>query len=265
MPTTINGIGTQYYGKKNPRIYHDRCDSCGAHCQMTDYETGYYFVVLFIPLIPMGKKQILGDCSNCRRHRVMPLHQWNQLREEAIDTGMAKLAEAPNEPQRAIELLGTLTVFNRPEEAMDLASATLQSHQDDIDVQLGIGSWYENQGRKLEAESCFQRAIELDPEYPPCVRIAAINLLESGQPKLAAQQMESLRHPSENYEPALFLMLAQSYAGAGDHDAALREYADVFANVPEAATDKAIRKQVKKSEKALGRSESILPRKGLFG
>ena len=202
---------------------------------MTDYETGYYFVVLFIPLIPMGKKQILGDCSSCRRHRVMPLHQWNQMREEAIDAGMAKLAEAPDEPQRAIELLGTLTVFNRPEEAMDLASATLNSHQDDIDVQLGIGGWYENQGRKAEAESCFQ------------------------------EQMQSLRQPSENYEPALFLMLAQSYAGKGDHEAALKEYAEVFANVPEAATDKGIRKLVKKSEKTLGRSESILPKKGLFG
>ncbi len=265
MPTTINGIGTQYYGKRNPRIYQGRCDACGASCQMTDYETGYYFVVLFLPLIPLGKKQILGDCSRCRRHRVMPLQQWNQLREEAIDAGMDKLAAAPDEPERAIELIGTMTLFNRLDDAIELASATLQSHADNVDVQLGIGGWYETQNLRAESETCFARAIELDPQRPACVRIAGIDLLERGKPKLAAERIAAIRPPSPDYDPLLFLMLASAFASAGNHDEALKEYTQVFLKAPELAMDKAVRKSVKQCEKTLGRSETILPKKGLFG
>lgn len=40
---TVNGIGTQLYGSKNP------CPECGSTIQTR------FFVVLYIPLIPLGK------------------------------------------------------------------------------------------------------------------------------------------------------------------------------------------------------------------
>ncbi len=29
MPTTVNGIGTHYYGHKNPTVRHGVCQACG--------------------------------------------------------------------------------------------------------------------------------------------------------------------------------------------------------------------------------------------
>lgn len=265
MPTTINGIGTQYYGKRNPRVYNAVCESCGNHTKLTDYETGYYFVVIFIPLIPLGKKQILGDCAACRRHRVLPLKEWERMREEAIDEGMAALAANPNDPSKAIELLGTMTVFNRMEDAFDLAGATAQSHADDVDMQLGLGGWYEEQGRTAAGDECFQRAISLQPDYPPCLRVAAIDLIQAGKPSAAAEKLAKFRHPSELFEPALFVMLASCYQEQNQHEEALNEFKLLIDAVPEVGKDKQIRKQVKKSEKAAGRADTILPKKGLFG
>jgi tetratricopeptide (TPR) repeat protein len=249
MPTTINGIGTQYYGKKNLRVYQSVCDSCGFQGRLSDYETGYYFVIVFIPVIPLGKKQILGECSSCRRHRVMPLAEWERLRETEIEGAMDRLAAAPEEPDRALELLGTLTAFNRPEEAKDLANATCKSHSENIDVQIGLGAWYEREGEAAKAEACFNRAVELDPDYPPCRRITAIDQIEAGKPNEAKKTLAPLRAPSDHYESGLFLMLARAFAAQSMHADALQEYDDVIRNVPELEKDRAIRKEIKRCKK----------------
>lgn len=265
MPATVNGIGTQYYGKKNPRSYQGVCESCGRVATLTDYETGYYIVVLFIPLIPLGRKQILADCGSCRRHRVMKLADWNRMREEAIDSGMDALAADPTDLSVALELLGTMTYFNQMGEARELAAATAKSHGDNVDAQLGLGGWYEQQGNSAEAEECFKRAIELDPNYPPCLRVQAIDLMQAGKPSEAAKKLDALRSPSDHFEPTLFVMLARAYHDAGMHEDSLQEFKTLLEIQPEIGNEKQIRKMVKASEKALGNPESILPKKGFFG
>ena len=62
MPTTYNGIGTHYYGKRNLEVENAQCEFCDNYGALESYETGLYFVVLFIPLIPLGRKQILDQC-----------------------------------------------------------------------------------------------------------------------------------------------------------------------------------------------------------
>lgn len=265
MPTTINGIGTQYYGKKNPRVYEGVCESCQRHASLTDYETGYYFVVLFIPLIPLGKKQILGDCSSCRRHRVMPLREWERIREESLESGLSELAENMDDPSKAIELLGRMTVFNQMDEALDLASATAKQHTDDFDTQIDLGAWYEGQGKSTLSDQCFGRAIELQPDHPTTKRIQGVDAMQKGNPKDAASHFESLRKSEDTYDPSLFYMLANAYQAKEMHAEALEEYKELIERSPEFGKDKTLRKAVKKSEKSLGNPTSILPKKGLFG
>lgn len=265
MPATVNGIGTQYYGKKNPRSYQGVCESCGRVGTLTDYETGYYIVVLFIPLIPLGRKQILADCSSCRRHRVMKLSEWVRMREESVDAGMDRLADDPTDLQAALDLLGTMTYFNQMDDARDLAAATAKSHDEDVDAQLALGGWHEQQNSHTQADACYKRAIELDPDYPPCLRVQAVDLLQDGKPAEAAKKLEALRSPSEHFETGLFVMLARGYHDAGMHEASLQEFKSLMEMDPEIGKDKQVRKMVKASEKALGNPESILPKKGLFG
>lgn len=265
MPTTINGIGTQYYGKKNPRVYDGFCEACKREAKLTDYETGYYFVVLFIPIIPLGKKQILGDCSICRRHRVMPLKQWEQLREETLQSGLDDLAANMDDPNRAIELLQRMTMFNQMDEAMELAAATTKQHADDFDTQLAIGSWYERQGKSDLADQCFAHAIEIDPQNPSSKRIQAVEAIQKGKPREAAEHLATLRESPQHYDPALFFMLAGSYQTAGDHEQALQEYQELLEKHPAFGKDKSFRKAVKVSEKHLATPTSILPKKGMFG
>ena len=71
MPTTINGIGTTYYGKKNLKTYEGQCEFCHRVVDVQEYETRHWFVVLLIPVIPLGRKQILDFCTACQRHRAL--------------------------------------------------------------------------------------------------------------------------------------------------------------------------------------------------
>ena len=57
MPSTVNGIGTWYYGKDNLVTRNDRCEFCGNYGELKSYDTTLYFVVVFIPLIPLGRKR----------------------------------------------------------------------------------------------------------------------------------------------------------------------------------------------------------------
>ena len=146
-----------------------------------------------------------------------------------------------------------VTVFNRLEEARDLASATQASHDDNADVQLGLGGWYEQQGESAKSEACFQRAVEIAPDYPPCRRIVAIDQLGAGKPKEAKTILADFRAPSEYYEPALFIMLARAFQAQAMYAEALEEYEEVTQNVPELAKDRTIRKEIKRCKKELKR------------
>ena len=50
MPSTVNGIGTWYYGKSNLVTRNDTCEFCHNYAELKSYDTTLYFVVVFIPL-----------------------------------------------------------------------------------------------------------------------------------------------------------------------------------------------------------------------
>jgi len=265
MPFTINGIGTTYYGRKSARRYFGFCDSCQSDAALTDYETGHFFTVVFIPVIPLGKKQVVAECSNCMRHRAMPLKQWQTLKEETLEQGLASVANDMDDAGKTIELLYAMTMFNELDEANELAAACVKQHRQDFDVILCVGSWHEEQGNHEQAQACFSQAIELHPDNPKSKRIQAIRELDQGNPKAAAHHLEPVRDDADHYDPGIFLMLANGYQEVGMHSEALSEYQQLMERVPSFANDKSFRKHVKASEKAQNMPDSCLPKKGLLG
>ena len=92
MPTTINGIGTHYYGKRNLQTRQGTCEHCHGQGQLSSYETRLWFVVLFIPVIPLGRKQIIDQCRFCTRHRAASLGEFQRAGEQAVSKSTGPLA-----------------------------------------------------------------------------------------------------------------------------------------------------------------------------
>lgn len=251
MPHTINGIGTTYYGKRNVHAYHGVCESCGNETILEDYETGHYFCLIFIPVIPLGRKQIIGYCPACTRHRAMPLDEWKRLKENAINEGMTQLAANKEDPGAAMTLIGTLTGFNERQQAEELAEATQKSFHDNVDVQLFLGAWYEQQGRTDKADACFARAFEIDPNHPAAIRAEGVGMIGQGRLDEARALLDKLAPPSPDYDPSIFFLLACAYQDHNQHDKAMELFEFINQNTPEISKDKAFRKAMKKSRKEL--------------
>lgn len=66
MPYVVNGVGTWHYGKKGRVRITDVCRHCGRTTTLESYETREYFVVLFIPILPLRRFRILDSCSACQ-------------------------------------------------------------------------------------------------------------------------------------------------------------------------------------------------------
>ena len=266
MPQTINGIGTSYYGKKNLETDIGTCESCGHQGELHSYETGYYFVFLYIPIIPLGRKQIFDFCPRCSRHRVMPVEEWKVLKQQVIDESTAKLAENMDDPEAAVSHLQTLTAFHQVEEARELTGAIEGTHGGDVDVQLFLGSWHDIYGNSQDADRCFERAFQLDPKHPGCIRAHGVGLIEKGQIDEAKTVLQPLEPPSPDYDPAVFFMLASGYQEKKDHAGAMEVFQLIADTTPQFKKEKWFRQPVQASEKMLGKSggESILPRHSIL-
>ncbi len=164
MPQTINGIGTHYYGKANLRKRPGVCDSCGVLADLSSYDTRLWFVIVFIPVIPLGKKRIIDDCPRCRRHRVLGLAEWEQSRRAALEAAMQQVVQKPGDVQALMDLHGLCLLYGEWEKADKLEERLGTEFPKDSKVQLHLASAHGYRGRTEQAQQCLARARELDPE-----------------------------------------------------------------------------------------------------
>jgi tetratricopeptide (TPR) repeat protein len=260
MPTTVNGIGATYYGKKNLKTSRGHCSLCNHDVELQEYETMYWVVVLYIPVIPLGRKQILNYCMRCRRHRVLPLAKWEEVKEQTIAEHTAALAENHDDPETSLKLLHALSAFNRLVEAEKLAAGIQTRFDDRADVQLQMGQWHDFRGRRAEADACYRAAVELEPENLPAKHAMALGLMAGGEPDKALALAKTPPQITPEQNPNFYLALGHANQKLNRHAEALAAFAPVVEAFPKLGYDKALRKSICKSEKLAGEGTSMLPR-----
>src|SRR5262249_35635642 len=97
MPTVINGIGTWYYGKRHVHRHKATCGFCHNMGELESYDTTLFFVFVFVPIIPLGKKRILEACPYCRKHRAMPLRKWKASKKRDTEELLQQLRASPDD------------------------------------------------------------------------------------------------------------------------------------------------------------------------
>ena len=260
MPHLHNGIGTWYIGKKDIKLTDGKCEFCGAWGKLSSYETRLWILILFVPVVPLGKKQILDECPRCRRHRYMPLWKWKEIEAEALRKSMQQADANPDDPKAMLQLHGTMIGFRRTQEALQLAEVLKANFPDSLDAQLHLGSWHGAEGRTAQARECFRRALELDPENLYAKQMVALECIDSGDLPRARELLRGMDVPGPNQAPCAMLALADAYQLRGDHADALEIYRTVLRMAPGYAQDKALRTRIRGSEEALGIAETALPK-----
>ncbi len=264
MPFTINGIGTNYIGKKNMDSHLGVCEWCHRSVKLMTYETRLWFTFVYIPIIPLGRKQIIDYCSNCRRHSVLSVSEWNRLSEEAVNVSAQQMSENPEDPEAAIEMHATLVSFKKTEDAERLAHYMKNQFPDHVGVHLHLGTWYEMVDNVGQSDACFERALALEPENRDVKRAVAIGCIGKEELARARELLAFAEAPGPDHDPKVLLMLARAYQKEGQHEEALSIFRVVLDVTPALGTDRELRKWVQQSERAAVTEETILPHKPIY-
>ncbi len=265
MPTTVNGVGTTYFGKRNLEQYPGVCQWCNNATTLSDYETGYWICLIFIPVIPLGRRMILNECPVCTRHSAISLREWERVREASITDGIHALSSQGNNPEKALELLGTYTAFKQYDQARELAVTIKSNNWNSYDVLLAVAGWFDEMGMQREADECFDRCLKLDYDCPASKHIRCITHIQEGE-LIPARELATEMFNMEPMEKLpVMSLLADAFEQSHQLPDAYELHKMMLGRVPELRDDKEFCKHIRKIEQQIGVFESVVPKRGLFG
>lgn len=258
MPATYNGIGTTYYGKKNLQLRPGLCPHCSKGTNLSSYDTRLWFVVLYLPLIPLGRKRILDYCPLCTQHGAMPLQKWEEFKAESLTPLLAEFQARPNDPEVAEKLHAQLLVVGQHDEASRMGKLIAERFPINAKLLAYLGHATSYWGRPDEAAVYFEQAFAADPNLPEVRTGLASDHIRKGRLEEAHNLLRFLeKQPEPDLGP--LLELAEGYQKAGRHRQALEVFSLITSKRPELAKDKAYRKMVRNSEKGRTPGKTLLP------
>lgn len=260
MPTTYNGVGTHYYGKRNPSTRRDYCRSCNRLGDLKSYDTRLWFVIFFIPVIPIGRKRIIDECPACSRHYAANLQQW-EIDSQVKTSGAIETFRNQPTPASALEAHGMLLAFSKREEARTFREEVLQLFGDREDLLLGFAEQLDQLNSIEEATPYYERQLKLDANSPQARIGMAFRKINANNLDEARSLLKFLMHPgtSKLYNLGVLETLADCYQKSGNHDEALKIYQFLLQEVPAVGQIHSFRKKIVTSEKKSTGATSILP------
>ncbi|MDB6016496.1 MAG: cellulose synthase subunit BcsC [Pedosphaera sp.] len=261
MPSTVNGIGTHYYGKRNLHTRPGVCSSCRRAVNLSSYDTRLWFVIVFIPIIPLGRKRITDDCPACRRHYVANWQKWETAKQLEISGALEKYRSDPS-PENALEAHRILMVYRQTAAMADFQKLITEKFADNARVQAQLGVALTAFGQPAESEPFFARAYALRPDMPEARIGVAEGHIRAGRLVEARQLLDFLEKPGAGqlYSLGSLERLAFAYQANHQHTEALALFGRLVEEIPAVAQHSGFRKAVQKSEKALGAKQSVLPK-----
>lgn len=260
MPSTVNGCGTHYYGKRNLQKRPGPCPHCGSAVELQSYDTRVFVVVVYIPIIPLKRMHIVDYCPTCTRHYAVEADKWEQSRQTEVSAAMEKFRADPT-AEAAMALHQQLLNFHQLDKAAELRQAMRTKFADNAKVHIYLGAALEHFGKVEESDGCYARALALSPDLPEARAGVACSLIRAGRLDEAHKLLDFLEKPgaSEHHSLLPLDLLARGYQAANRHDDALAIFAFLQKELPKLSEEKWFRSLVAKSEKTSGRKESQLP------
>ena len=260
MPITYNGIGTHYYGKKDRSVRDGVCRSCQSATKLESYNTRLWFVVFFIPVIPLGRKRILDACPRCRRHYAAGVEQWEMQRQLNVSAAKDRFRESPS-PESALQAHAAMLSFHVHDEAAQFREEALQAFPTSATLCAGLAMHLDQVNEYAQATPLFEQALALSPDMPEARVGLALRRLNEKRFDEARELLDHLMQPGalRIYPIGPIDALMSALQKAGKHQQALEIAAHILTEVPEVGEQHKFRKFVTTSERALGNRESILP------
>jgi tetratricopeptide (TPR) repeat protein len=256
MPSTVNGIGTWYWGKQNVVTRDDFCSSCHRFVQLKSYDTTKSFVILFLPLVPLGRKRIIDRCPLCTRHQAMSLKQWQHGRDVIVEEVVGNWRRQKHDREAAKEAIQVAVLFRKEDAFDEVAREMRGGGAQDAATHALLAAGYEYFNRLAEAEAELRAARDLQGDAGLRGSLV-LNLLRQGRPDDAWPLLEEMLAQRDETSTWFLQMAAESYQSLGRHDNALYVIEQTLSAFPQQARNKNWAKLRKRSEKNYHTGRSV--------
>lgn len=256
MPYTLNGIGSWYYGKKNEHTHQGICEFCGKSTQLNSYDTTKFFVFIFIPIIPLGEKRVIDQCSCCKRHRVVSLKEWEKHLRETIDSQHANWLQDPNNYEASAELLHSIAYF-RDIDRLNSISRDIRMHcSNNAEIMNELGLVHSFLHQFDEAEAAFNASLSVNQDKNVEENVAEA-LMKNLKPDKAKPYLRHIIQERIADKLYYILLLIESYQYIGDHRSAMQVIEECESAFPEQKNHKTLRKYRKISQRNYDNSHRV--------
>jgi tetratricopeptide (TPR) repeat protein len=264
MPTTYNGVGTSYFRKNNLTSRQGVCKSCNRTSTLSSYDTRLCFVVLFVPVFPLGRKHIVDQCSSCGQHFQMKLDQWEEQRQLAVSGALAAY-EASATAETGTVAYREMVRFHQRDRAETLARELENRFPQDAKLHAFLGDMALDEYDIDSARLSFQKAYDLRPEMPEArIGQATVQRLD-GKLDEARSLLDFMMKPGAGqlHDLSQVELLGDALARAGRHQQGLDLYLHLLNEFPAIGQAGNFRDKVKKLEKQVGIQSSSLPKRDM--
>lgn len=220
MPTVYNGIGTWYWGKRNVTTRRGVCTECGRVADLSSHDTTLFFVVFFVPLIPLGAKRIMNSCSVCGKHRAMKLSEFERLKTEAIGDTALEFQNRPSDPEAATKAVAATVAFDAKKEFLGLTALFTPQLARDPGFLAAMGDAYQHFGMPAESRGAYEASLKLKSE-PAVSGALAINYLRDGRANDAMPLVEAVLAQQQREDAGLLYLMVEGLQAEGRHAEAL--------------------------------------------
>jgi len=166
---------------------------------LESYDTRLWFVVIFIPIIPLGRKRIIDACPFCRRHFAANADTYEQSKQLQISGSLEEYRRAAS-PESALKAHGqlcrgipalansslhvqTLLAMQKGKEVA--ADPSFEKNWEKPLISLALSLELSLEGQPEESARWRERAIKKFETATPLIRPVAKFLASSEPPALA--------------------------------------------------------------------------------
>ena len=256
MSFTYNGIGAKYFGMKNLEGYQGTCESCGKNTRLRSYDTFKAISVLFIPIIPLGEKKIIDDCSICGRHKVVSVKKWEKIKTESVNLAYDNWIQQPDNIETVNELLNTILYFRDEEKLNSISDQIYSRYSNNAGVMNYLGNIFMSFKQLSKAEEAYRKALQVDDNEEARENLAEV-LMKNSKPDDAKQLIWHIVTKKIMEKIYYIFLLIESYQYIGEHMKALRTIEDCENEMPEIKDDNRLSYYRKTSERNYHKNNSI--------
>ena len=152
---------SEYIGKAHISSHFCRCEFCKRLTVLNTYTTTRFAKLLNMPIFPLGKLQIVDECSHCGNRATTSARKYSKERKRNLAVMMKGFANEPDNPDNCAHALHTLMVYNMKSWFHDVQKSYGIRFETNMHIQLLIAQGLSRFGEYQQAMIYCRKAIVL--------------------------------------------------------------------------------------------------------